>query len=331
MLEGGHVLVDLFFVLSGFVILESYGDRLRSGFPIKQFMILRLGRIYPLHFAAMIVMLAYVTAVHPVRPEFGAATWSEIFRAALLLDGYRVYSYNQIAPVSWTLSVELGLYLVAALILSAGSTRRVIAAAALCGLAGVLALVLAPEWSMMFVRRGLVSFGLGALCHVVYRRAFLTPGPLIASTLEIALIAGLFVMMAIPGLAFGSLLLVQLGFAALVFVMAHDAGVISRLLRRTPFVFLGLVSYSMYLMHVIAINGMVEVFNMVRKATGIEILAAVETERVAQVGALVGLFPVVVGLSACTFFLIERPARDWSRARAAGMGARSAELAAPTI
>ena len=43
----GSLFVDLFFVLSGFVIAASYGERLADGFSVRRFALLRLGRVVP--------------------------------------------------------------------------------------------------------------------------------------------------------------------------------------------------------------------------------------------------------------------------------------------
>ncbi len=51
--------VDFFFVLSGFVIAYNYQDKLRTGFSLKKFMTLRLGRLYPLHITVLILMIAF--------------------------------------------------------------------------------------------------------------------------------------------------------------------------------------------------------------------------------------------------------------------------------
>ena len=47
--RGGWLWVDFFFVLSGFVISSSYGERLAQDFSLARFMLLRLGRVWPLH------------------------------------------------------------------------------------------------------------------------------------------------------------------------------------------------------------------------------------------------------------------------------------------
>src|SRR3979409_173570 len=63
-LRNSWLFVDFFFVLSGFVIAANYQQRLREGFGVGRFLLLRLGRLYPLHLfmlaAAVAVKLALV-------------------------------------------------------------------------------------------------------------------------------------------------------------------------------------------------------------------------------------------------------------------------------
>src|SRR5258706_11602066 len=58
-LRNSWLFVDFFFVLSGFVIAANYQQRLLDGFGVGRFLLLRLGRLYPLHLA----MLAAAVAV----------------------------------------------------------------------------------------------------------------------------------------------------------------------------------------------------------------------------------------------------------------------------
>lgn len=44
----GYLGVDLFFMLSGFVLSQAYHDRLRAGMPLRRFAALRLVRVYPM-------------------------------------------------------------------------------------------------------------------------------------------------------------------------------------------------------------------------------------------------------------------------------------------
>ena len=47
-LPGGYLCVDLFFLLSGFVIARTYDRRIASGMVLGAFAIQRLARLYPL-------------------------------------------------------------------------------------------------------------------------------------------------------------------------------------------------------------------------------------------------------------------------------------------
>src|SRR5579872_5807008 len=57
-LRHSFLFVDFFFVLSGFVITANYRARLLSGFSFWHFMLLRLGRLYPLHIALLVAFVA---------------------------------------------------------------------------------------------------------------------------------------------------------------------------------------------------------------------------------------------------------------------------------
>jgi peptidoglycan/LPS O-acetylase OafA/YrhL len=56
-LKNSYLAVDLFFVLSGFVLEYAYGQRLRAGMPVSSFMAARLRRLYPLYFLSFLFAL----------------------------------------------------------------------------------------------------------------------------------------------------------------------------------------------------------------------------------------------------------------------------------
>lgn len=53
-MRNAYLFVDFFFVLSGFVIASTYQERIAGGFSVWRFMLLRLGRLYPLHIAVLV-------------------------------------------------------------------------------------------------------------------------------------------------------------------------------------------------------------------------------------------------------------------------------------
>ncbi len=55
----GGVAVDVFFIMSGFVLHRTYGPRLQDGWSFREFARMRFIRPYPLYFLGLLVMLAY--------------------------------------------------------------------------------------------------------------------------------------------------------------------------------------------------------------------------------------------------------------------------------
>jgi peptidoglycan/LPS O-acetylase OafA/YrhL len=61
--RNGWLAVDFFFVLSGFVIAHSYGERIGSSLPISKFIKLRLIRLYPMIFIGTLIGVCYNAAL----------------------------------------------------------------------------------------------------------------------------------------------------------------------------------------------------------------------------------------------------------------------------
>ena len=112
--------VDMFFLLSGFVIANAYAPRLEKGGFVLDFLKIRLIRLYPLYLAGLVV--AVVLRLY-MRGEDGDP-WSlhmlipTALLAALMLGGppgETTHGYSLNSP-SWTLLPEIGLNLVYALV-----------------------------------------------------------------------------------------------------------------------------------------------------------------------------------------------------------------------
>ena len=80
--KNAAVFVDLFFVLSGFVITWSYQDRIAKGFSIADFMRRRFWRIYPLHFVMTLMFLGLEAARLVFDGMFGGRTGDAFSPAA---------------------------------------------------------------------------------------------------------------------------------------------------------------------------------------------------------------------------------------------------------
>ena len=111
----GNLGVDLFFVLSGFIIQHVYGRKLSgrlSAASYLTFLRYRIARIYPIHLATM--LLALGLSLLSSRLAHGAG-WRPDFTVAgtlcslVLVHGW----FNAVAPnqVSWSVSAEWFAYL----------------------------------------------------------------------------------------------------------------------------------------------------------------------------------------------------------------------------
>jgi peptidoglycan/LPS O-acetylase OafA/YrhL len=73
--------VDLFFILSGFIMAKIYFDKIKKSGDLAKFLVLRLGRIYPLHLFWIIVFLAMFLILQQGRltPEQVNVFWPTLF------------------------------------------------------------------------------------------------------------------------------------------------------------------------------------------------------------------------------------------------------------
>ena len=167
------IAVDFFFVLSGFVIFASYHERLAQGFSTARFMLLRIGRLWPLHVAILLAFVALEFVPLAIGDGSGAFTGRrtlETLPANLLLLQTYVHPEGMTwnGP-SWSISVELGLYLLAALLLSRVPRMAPFVFAALAIAAGIT--LASVDWKaypgfafgVTAVLRGIGGFGLGVL------------------------------------------------------------------------------------------------------------------------------------------------------------------------
>ena len=319
--------VDFFFVLSGFVIARAYGDRLAAGFPIRTFVWLRLGRIWPLHFAVLVVYIAIECALaltglsHGGRVPFTDTRdpWA-LIPSALLVQAFVMPGVGTWNTQSWSISVELGLYLMWA------CAWRVLGRFAV-PLAVLVAVLLLATWEIrsdvignqVWAMRGFGGFGLGiGVCAI--ERSLSGKGRDMrfgmATLIEAAVLAGLVLVVNPETSLYASDLL----FAGLVLVFAFGRGWFARLLCTAPFVLLGTISYSLYMVHGFVIGRALDVLTLVQRWTGARLVQHGE----GTMGILLTpawttdlLAVAMLALAVATAWLawrwIEQPCRRWSR------------------
>ncbi len=109
----GYLAVDLFFLLSGFVIAFSYEDKLRSGLSPGRFMVRRLIRLYPMIFVAGVlgVLATYAKlSGQPGERDLTSLVGLLLYSLTLIPQLQATYLGNEIFPLNvvlWTLFFEL--------------------------------------------------------------------------------------------------------------------------------------------------------------------------------------------------------------------------------
>lgn len=120
----GYLAVDIFFLLSGFVIWLNYGDRLVGREAATDFLVRRLARIWPLH-AAMLAFGALLAAVLLVSgrpaPDFPFAA---LPLHLLLVQDWGWSNPQMWNDPAWSISAEWAAYLLAPVIALALPRRR---------------------------------------------------------------------------------------------------------------------------------------------------------------------------------------------------------------
>ncbi len=286
----GWSLVDLFFLISGYVFAHVYlpGGALMHRRGLADFAIARVARLYPLHLAMLLV-----TAIM----HFGKGPNDlEAFVAHLLLLQTFVAPIGQTFDgPSWSISVEMVCYLLFGLAAFAG--RRILpwlAPLVILGCALALASELAPIWDLSGrLARGLLGYFTGVALW--QHRSLLARIPSLA--LLAALPAGLYAQSV--GLH-AILPLTMLAWPAALLLALRG-----RLLGREPFVWLGDRSYAIYLIHMPAI----EIIVRFGRAGGLP-------DSLSTIPAIFALMAIAtLALSDIAYRRLELPARRFLRAR----------------
>lgn len=329
-IRNGMLAVTFFFVLSGFVIGTTYGERLANGFPVKRFLGLRLGRIYPLHLFMIAVLLGWqiVRFVFHIGSVRDGMPFTDKFDPALL--PFHLFLIQKFGWTlgwnnpSWSIGVEWWTYIVFALIAAFITVRRS------PSLTGILMLLpwLAARFTHISLGTGLnatidcmFSFGLGLLVCTIRRmplwRHTERIGTVAATVIEVCAVAvGLWMMM-----HFGGKLspLIAPTFAIMIAIFSLEGGWVSRLLVTAPMLLLGELSYSIYMIHHFILDRMIDCVWAFGQALHLPI-SITATGRTVLVGNPIAcdlfsllLLAVVIACSVLSFRYVEKPARLWSR------------------
>lgn len=333
LIRNGYLLVDLFFVMSGFLMCLLYRQKLERPEAMPPFLLRRFGRLFPLLVFATVAYvlvlnlksaLRNLAVAHGYLASHGTPamlaqdwpTWSELASTVTMTHGMGLFDRLILNPVSWSISVEFYAYVLFAilcLLFRAGLRMAVflsfaILAGALLAWVGIARRDCLDAGGCLDVThdfgyvRCVAAFMLGAL--MVHLRLYLdrstgwlrdgVDGAPVQLALLALLGAGLSLVDAWPALGFAFTPL----FALLILSLCRDCGPLSRLLACRPFQLLGERSYSIYMLHPVVLLLMEP---LLRRNHGVA----------ASLAVMAGYVLVVVWISGYTLAWVEQPCRDW--------------------
>lgn len=324
--NNSYLMVDLFFVLSGFVIFIAYHDRIASPRDLMRFQFLRFARLYPVHLLFLAVFVLLEAAQYLAESKLGlespnseafrengpAAFIQQLFLLQALWPAEHATSFN--AP-AWSVSVEFYLYLLFGLITLLGGRRRDIVFMVLAFVA--LVMLSGMSFETAYLLRGLAGFFSGCVVANVVGRWQGEPSriavPDWASPLAIAVLF-LFLLFKTDARLDPLIYLLSAGLVAS--LALGREGWLTRMLAHKPLVWLGTISYSIYMSHLAVIWGVNQFIRFVLQrpehvgSNGISVpqLAADE-----MVLATAVVLIVVVLTSAVVYRTVEAPWRRRSR------------------
>lgn len=343
--RNAYLAVDLFFVLSGFVIAANYSTRIADLRNLRRFMCLRFFRTYPLHIATLLLLVGLEVGklvaqnagvAAPTHAPFSDGNSSASLAAnVLLLHGLGVLDTLGWNSPSWSISCEFAAYLVFALAAAAGLLRRGLCVALgvllACMTYGIIALTrdtldVTYDWGLL---RCLSGFFLGVALHHCSAdgrmRRILSSWPAgVVAAGEFGLLLALIGVMSSAHGA-GVVLVVPLYVAAIA-LLQLDRGPLARALASSPAQFLGRVSYSIYMVHFPIL-----VLTSIFLKRALDIPVAIDPRLQTPVFVIepwtgdlliMAVVVIVLATAAITFRLIEQPGQEMGRDLAASLRPR---------
>ncbi len=309
----GHEAVILFFILSGFVLTLQLTSNRRI--PYRDYFIKRLCRIY---LPYLVVLLAAFSVINmmSIEPVDWAGSWfNDIWTGQLSVADIRdhilfigQYRANRVIPVIWSLIYEMRISLILPFVAYwvARTTARLCLTAALLISMASFALVLAEgrdassanfigDWAMTGHYLGIFIVGATLAVHRARWRRWLAKRDRAAAVLA-GSVALYFLSRSVMSVSSGAI-------GQYVFdwcVVAGAAGIVctaivskrfALALAARPIVFLGTISYSLYLTHTVVLLAVVHLMPSPDSLWRAIMTAAV----------------LVIPVAAATHFVVERP------------------------
>jgi exopolysaccharide production protein ExoZ len=305
----GNFGVDLFFVISGFVMVYASESLFGQPGASRKFAIRRLIRIVPLYWIA--TSYALWGLLNVTGANLPAATWKSIFGSYFFLP-FPFPTGGPLLIVGWTLNYEMFFYLIFAIAVFFDRIRAVLIATA-----ALLVCVLIGQWWSdslsifwkSFTNPLMLEFVMGMWIAVAYRF-----GTRIPQTLSALLILAAFAMICyLPSWSADVARAIRWGggFSLIVIAVAF-AKAPARSLIWKPLVLIGEASYAIYLTHWFVMMSPPHAFVSAFEPTAHPILYSIAIVTAAILVGIIAHLAVEKPITATLWFVARNPFRPRS-------------------
>jgi peptidoglycan/LPS O-acetylase OafA/YrhL len=324
-IKNAYLMVDLFFVLSGFVIGRAYATRLETLRDVAQFQFLRFGRLYPTHFLFLMIFVFIEIAKYVAARKFNiaspnsepffennpAAFLEQIFLAHAVIDTHNAMTFNF---TSWSISTEFYVYLIFALFTIIAKNHKILVFSAICLLSVILLAIESPAGDYLMLRC-VSGFFLGCL-GAEFARGQKSASPAWMTIVSLA------AMIAFLHFKSDARFDPAFEFISLTVILALAGGASGRVdsfFRSRLIAWLGTVSYSVYMSHGVVVWTAAQYFRLVLKKPLLVVdgRAIPQLSNVEMIIASVTVLLIVLGISQIVYRWVESPYRKRTRAIAA--------------
>lgn len=320
LIDKGYFSVDLFFVLSGFVMALTYARLFTGGYSWsahRDFLWRRIARIYPLYIVVTLATSLYTLLhfggyhnVHLPGVELAHPVSAHIANI-LMIHGWGFG--DSIGGTTWSISTEWGAYLLFPLLAQAALFRGRWSAVLLGAIAIALLVYMAlqpmpaSQWkrqgqldlvggySLLPLLRCLAGFSIGLLAY----RLREAEGLMRFLRRDLACFALFILLAALMALGTEDLWMYPL-LPLLILSLFSVRGMAARAFGAKPLWFLGVLSYSIYLIHMLFYPFMWRVATMA---------GHVLSPAHAALTANILTYAVIIGCSAGAYYFVELPGR----------------------
>lgn len=305
LVQHGYMAVDFFFVLSGFVMSHSYLKRINDGESARTFASKRLLRIYPLHLFTLLLFFAFEFSRFLVdqywtplgTPPFERADFLSFLGNLTLTHSMGIFNNLSWNIPSWSISVEFYVYIFWAILLLL-TRKRLWLVGVLCAPMVVWFIWrfngnLEYTYDYGFIRC-LFGFILGMYAYLIAKKFDRKIGRTLATVTEVGML--LITGYLLSGIDTTFHWMLPFWFAIVIIFFSKETGMVAQLFAHDRLKFLGELSFSYYLNHIVIIRAMDLLFYKVLKLEHTLVIESI---------FLVVLFTLVQIMSQFTYKYIE--------------------------